>query len=55
MTGQTMQEALAGEFYFGAARVEELMEQCIDERKKIVWFDEFNTGIDAMSYSLEKI
>jgi hypothetical protein len=56
MTGQTRQELFAGESCYGYDFiVNELIPQAIKENKKIVWKDEPDLGLDAMSFELVKI
>jgi hypothetical protein len=55
MTGQTEQELFAGEQAFGTDFILNLVSQALKEQKKIVWKDEPNTGLDAMSYSLQPL
>jgi 3-dehydroquinate synthetase len=56
MTGQTKQELYSGAQAFGMAYINtELIPKAIKEKKKIVWKDEFDKGIDAMSFTLEKL
>lgn len=54
MTGQTMQELLAGSEAFGITKIDELVKQCLAENKKIIWKDVPGT-IGQMTYSLEDL
>jgi hypothetical protein len=55
MTGQTEQYLFGGEFAFGHEFiVMELIPKALEQHKKIIWRDEPNVGLDAMSYSLEE-
>jgi hypothetical protein len=52
MTGQSRQELYGGAEAFGISYINtELVPKAIKEKKKIVWKDEFDKGIDAMSFS----
>ena len=53
MTGQTVQEVLAGVECYGHDSLYKLLKKCLDENKKIVWKDKhFINGIDATTYEL---
>jgi hypothetical protein len=53
MTGQDYKYLMSGEQAFGFQFILDLIKQAISERKKIVWKDEPNKGIGAMSFSLQ--
>lgn len=55
LTGQTKEQLLAGEQYFGLNLIMELIDKAVATNKKIVWKDEPDKGIGAMSYSFENI
>ena len=54
-TGQTKQDLYGGAEFFGMEFIADLVQKALQENKKIVWKDEPQTGIGAMSYSLEDI
>lgn len=55
-TGQTRQELMAGGQAYGAEYIiNELLPKALKENKKIVWKDEFEKGIGAMSFTLQDL
>ena len=55
MTGQSFQELMGGAHSYGFPFIEALAAQCVGEKKRIVWKDEWEIGYDAISYTLEDI
>lgn len=56
LTGQTKQELFAGSSAFGMSYIlNDLVPKALKEQKKIVWKDEPEKGIGAMSFTLEDL
>ena len=54
-TGETFQELMSGAHAFGIEKISEMVAKANRENKKIVWHDDPELSIDAMSYSFEDL
>lgn len=53
-SGQTFQELMGGLCFFGMPKIESLVDQALQENKKIIWIDlDPEKGIGRMDYKLE--
>lgn len=54
MTGDSLNYIFSGGFAYGIEFINDLVKEALENRKRIIWIDDF-TKLDAMSYRLEDL